>query len=116
MAAHPKSKRSPEPSEDADPTTEEVLHLLGDKYTRQVFEAVTEQPRTGRDVADAADVSRPTAYRRLNDLRDAGLVTAEMTISEDGHHCERFEATAQEFSVFFDDDGIEAVVDSKHRN
>lgn len=62
------------------------------------------------EVAETADVSRPTAYRRLNELRDAGLVRAEMTICEDGHHRERFEAVATSLSVSLDEGGMDAMV------
>jgi predicted transcriptional regulator len=60
-------------------------------------------------VAQAADVSRATAYRRLNDLRDAGLVRTEMMICDDGHHKERFEPVPTSISVSLDD-GIGAMV------
>jgi predicted transcriptional regulator len=105
----PQAKRAADQSQ-TEPTTEELLDLFGDEYTRRVYEAVAERPRSGREVADAADVSRPTAYRRLNDLSDAGLVRTEMVLSEDGHHRERFEAVAESLSVSLGDDGIEAMV------
>lgn len=92
------------------PTATELLDLFGDEYTRRVFEAVSEQPRGGRAVAEAAGVSRATAYRRLNDLRDAGLVTSEPRISTDGHHREQFAATARHLSISLDDGDIEAAV------
>lgn len=119
MAPHlkpPKSKRSPVRSEDADdgPSASELLELLGDEYTRRVFEAVAERPRSGREVTEAADVSRPTAYRRLNALRDAGLVTTEMAISEDGHHREKFEAVVEHIDISLADDGIEAAIGSEN--
>jgi predicted transcriptional regulator len=106
MAAIP---RSTDTDDDAT-TTEELLDLLGDEYTRRVYEAVSERPRGGRAVADSADVSRATAYRRLNDLRDAGLVTSEICIDDDGHHRERFAATARHLSVSLDGGDIEAAV------
>jgi DNA-binding transcriptional ArsR family regulator len=96
---------------DDNTTTEELLDLLGDEYTRRVYEAVSERPRCGRAVAEAAGVSRATAYRRLNDLRDAGLVTSETCIDDDaGHHRERFTATARHLSVSLDGGEIEAAV------
>ena len=104
------SKRPTEHTETSDLTTAELLDLFGDEYTRRVYEVVAEQPRSGRDVAEAADVSRPTAYRRLNDLREAGLIHTEMTICEDGHHRERFEAVSTSLSVSLDDGGIDAMV------
>jgi len=93
-----------------DLTTAELFDLFGDQYTRRVYEAVAEEPRCGRAVAEAADVSRPTAYRRLNDLRDAGLVRTERTICMEGHHREQFEAVAATISVSVDQDGLAVAV------
>ena len=94
----------------ADPTSAELLDLLGNEYTRRVYEAVADRPRSGRAVAEAADVSRATVYRRLNDLQDAGLVRTETVIGEDGHHRERFEAVAESLSVSLEGGAIEATV------
>jgi len=115
MSAHPRpeSARSTDRTDDTAPTADALLDLFGDEYTRRVFEAVAEQPRSGRAVAEAADVSRPTAYRRLNDLRDAGLVSAETAISEDGHHRERFEAAVEGLSVSLSDGDITASVEGR---
>jgi DNA-binding transcriptional ArsR family regulator len=113
MSANPKTSRSThqtERTENNELTTAELLDLFGDEYTRRVYEVVAEQPQSGRAVAEAADVSRPTAYRRLNDLRDAGLLHTEMAICEDGHHRERFEAVATTLSVSLDEDGMDAMV------
>lgn len=104
----PRHDQTEEPA--AELSTEKVLDLFGDEYTRRVFEAVSEQPRGGRAVAQAADVSRPTAYRRLNDLQDAGLVTSEYHVASDGHHREQFSASAQHLSVSLDDGDIKAAV------
>ena len=93
-----------------DLTTGELLDLFGDQYTRRVYEAVVEQPRCGRAVAEAADVSRATAYRRLNALRDAGLVRTEQTIRTDGHHREQFEAVPTSISVSVSQNGLETAV------
>jgi DNA-binding transcriptional ArsR family regulator len=106
----PDAKPSTGRTTDDGPTADELLDLLGDEYTRRVFEAVAERPRSGRGVAEATDVSRATAYRRLNDLRDAGLVTTDVVISENGNHHDRFEAVADELAVSLADGDIEAAV------
>ncbi|MFC5278455.1 ArsR/SmtB family transcription factor [Halorubrum rubrum] len=110
MAVRPQSRHEHAEEPTSPPTTAELLDLLGDEYTRRVFEAVSECPRGGRAVAEAAGVSRATAYRRLNELRDAGLVTSEHHISSDGHHREQFTASARHLSVSLDDGDIEAAV------
>jgi predicted transcriptional regulator len=110
MAVRHQSRHDHTEEPTAELSTEELLDLFGDEYTRRVFEAVSEQPRGGRAVAQAADVSRPTAYRRLNELQDAGLVTSEYHVASDGHHRERFSASARHLSVSLDDGNIEAAV------
>jgi predicted transcriptional regulator len=111
MSAHPslKSANSTDRTEDVSLSATELFELFGDEYTRRVYQAVTAQPRSGRAVAEAAGVSRATAYRRLNELRDAGLVRTEMMVCDDGHHKERFEGVATSLSVSLDD-GLETTV------
>jgi predicted transcriptional regulator len=81
-------------SSDDDPQVgaSDLLDLLGDEYTRKVLEVIAEEPRTAREVSEVASVSRPTAYRRLNDLQEAGLLTVDMVVDTDGHHRKRYEA------------------------
>jgi len=105
----PEANRQPERTE-TDIEPDELFELFGDEYTRRVYEAVADQPRCGRAVAEAADVSRPTAYRRLNDLCEAGLVRTEMSIREDGHHRKRFVTVDGSLSITLGDDGIEAMI------
>jgi predicted transcriptional regulator len=109
VSTTPRSQRQPDWPEEIDLSASELFELFGDEYTRRVYETITEQPRSGRAVAEAADVSRATAYRRLNDLRDAGLVRTEMMISDDGHHKEQFEPVPTSVSISLDD-GIGAMV------
>ena len=111
MAARKPVHRGPNREDTPSPSAAELLDLLGDEYTRRVFEAVSDEPRGGRAVAEEAGVSRPTAYRRLNALKDAGLVTSECEVAIDGHHREPFVASAEQLSVSLDDGDIEAVVE-----
>jgi predicted transcriptional regulator len=89
-----------------------LLELLGDEYTRRVLAAVTEQPRCGNEVIDAADVSKATAYRRLDDLESAGLIGSEMVFDPDGHHRERFHTVVEAIDIEFTPDSISATVET----
>lgn len=79
-----------------------LLELLGDETTRRVLRAVADRPRGGREVAERADVSRPTAYRRLNELQEAGLIATEFALDPDGNHHKQFHATLEELNVQLD--------------
>lgn len=83
-----------------------LLEHLGDEYTRRVLAAVTENRLSGSEVMNAADVSKATAYRRLGDLEDAGLVESEMAFDPDGHHHEKFHAIVESVDITFDEDGM----------
>lgn len=90
-----------------------VLELLGDEYTRTVLEAVLDDHLSGADVAEETGVSRPTAFRRLNELVDLGLVeTRQQVDPEGGHHHKQYRAVVDSVSVTFEPDGFEAVVET----
>ncbi len=101
-------------SADSMPTVaaEQLLELLGDEYARRVLRVVTEQPRTGSEIADAADVSKPTAYRRLERLEEAGLVDSTQRLDPNGHHCKQFHAVVEGIDFEFGADGVSVSVDT----
>ncbi|MFW5956255.1 MAG: ArsR/SmtB family transcription factor [Halorhabdus sp.] len=84
-----------------------ILGLLGDEYARRILTLLVEQPRTGRELAAATDMSRPTIYRRLEQLDENGLVRTEMQFDPDGHHRKRFHATVSEFDFAVGSQGID---------
>lgn len=104
--SQPRSNASVDTNPDC--CTETLLALLGDKYTRAALEAVAEMPRSGREVSACTSMSRPTAFRRLNELETAGLVTTEQHIDESGHHHKRYRSVVEEISFELTADGLAA--------
>jgi len=102
--------RAAESAKDDPVSAEELLELLGDEYTYRVFEAVVEQARTGREIMETAEVSKPTVYRRLERLEEAGLVESGIRVAQDGNHCKEFRAAATGMQVCFETDGFTATV------
>ncbi|TQQ82713.1 ArsR family transcriptional regulator [Halonotius terrestris] len=64
--------------------TAALLSVLGDEYTRAVLTAMEQTAMPARGIADRADVSRPTVYRRLNRLTEVGLVETVTTAQSNG--------------------------------
>jgi len=87
---------------------EELLELLGDQYTRRVLQAVVDEPKSGSEVVDVAAVSKATAYRRLETLKEAGLIEAETVFDPDGHHHEQYRAVVHELSIEIRDGSLSA--------
>jgi len=96
-----------------DPTT--LLDTLGDEYARAALEAVLDRPRSGREVAAATDMSRSTAFRRLNTLVELGLLETDQRIDVDeGHHHKEYRPVLDSFAVTIDDGKIEVILETDH--
>ncbi|MFB6270380.1 MAG: helix-turn-helix domain-containing protein [Halobacterium sp.] len=80
-----------------------VLDALTDPLCRQVL-ACANDPVTARDVAETADLSMSTTYRKLDALTDAGLLETQTELREDGYHTTRYRATVEEATVRIGDD------------
>lgn len=75
-----------------DRTIEDVLDTIGDDYAREILAAISEEPRSAKELADACDLSLPTVYRRIETLQEHDLVVSETAVAEDGNHYEIFES------------------------
>jgi len=87
-----------------------VIDLLNDDYAREFLRVLRNEPKAARELANECGVSRPTAYRRLNRLQEAGLVTDRIEVSDDGHHRRTFSGTIDDVDIELGDDGLEATV------
>lgn len=90
---------------------EDLLALLDDEYTQAILEAIQAEAKPARALAEECNISRPTVYRRLNTLEDAGLVKSGIRISTDGHHRSVFEATVDAFTVKIEANGLSVSVE-----
>lgn len=114
-ASDPPGRRAGSHSDTEQPpglTPSEYLELLGDEYTRCVLQTLLDGPRTGREITDATDISKPTVYRRLARLEEAGLVATTQKIDGDGHHCKEFHVVVETLDVQFGRDGIDVSVET----
>lgn len=113
--AHSRESQSESTDELADePTAEPVvdrtcgeppdlLRLLDDEYARRILTLLAAEPHGGRELSERCEFSRPTVYRRLNRLEDAGLVRSELRLDPDGNHCKEFALARDGLRITFDD-------------
>jgi predicted transcriptional regulator len=87
-----------------------VLDLFGDEYVCDILRALEGDPMPARELAATCDMSRPTVYRRLNRLTDAGLVDSRIAVSPDGHHRKVFRLVVTELHLRIDEDGLTGAV------
>lgn len=109
----PRSARAdPDGTADDEPTVavDELLSLLGDEYACDILRALADESRPARALIDECGMSRPTVYRRLDRLTDAGLVEARTAIARDGHHRKEFSLVVDEIELRLGADGIDGRV------
>lgn len=94
-------------------SADELVDLLGDEMTRQVLETIADDGKGGREIAESLPVSRPTVYRRLNELVEAGLVDTTMVVCPDGHHHKQYRAVLEAARFQLGEGGLTADVQTE---
>lgn len=87
---------------------EALLSCLDDQYTRQILTALQDGPMPARDLVATCDCSRPTVYRRLDDLTATNVVTTAKRYDPDGHHRTVFSLAFGRITFELQPDGIVA--------
>jgi DNA-binding transcriptional ArsR family regulator len=112
LSANPPESPVADGTDSREYDAESLLELLGDEYTQRVLAAIGDDAVTGSELIDRSGVSKATAYRRLDDLQDAGLVESTLHIDPNGHHCEQYQLAVDHLAISFSADGFEVTVDA----
>lgn len=123
MTAHPVpadlNEQADAPSYDEtrslEASAEELLALFGDEYTCDILTTLEEGPKPARTLADECGMSRPTVYRRLNRLADAGLVDERLQYAPDGNHRTEFQLAITTVTFDVGTDGFTGRIDPSDR-
>jgi len=113
----PETDSHPESAERSASTTagvDELLGLLSDEYACRILCALDDEPQSADDILTQCEMSRPTVYRRLEQLTDAGIVEAQSASAADGHHKQEFRCSLGGLSVRIREDGVDGTVHSTH--
>jgi len=89
---------------------DELFGLLGDEYVADILQALSSGEMPARAIADECDMSRPTVYRRLERLTEAGVVSSRLRPESDGHHRQQFRLVIEGVAVQFHEDGFDGRV------
>ncbi|ESP90045.1 winged helix-turn-helix domain-containing protein [Candidatus Halobonum tyrrellensis] len=90
---------------------EEVVDLLGDDYVRTILVETREEPKSVDTLSAACGADPSTIYRRVERLREAGLLVSHQRLDPDGHHYKEYGAALRAVTVRIDPDGYEVELD-----
>lgn len=68
------------------------MDTIGDRYARNVLAQICDRAYSAQEIAQHLDYSKNTVYRRINTLKEHGLVETQTKIVEDGNHYQVHEA------------------------
>lgn len=77
----------------------DVLDALGDSKTRYCCHVLANNHCSAQELSDETGYSLPTVYRRLNALKQAGIIEGRETLDPDGDHYESFFTVVDEIQV-----------------
>lgn len=79
-----------------------VLKALADEYSRSILLSTMQKAKSAVELSAEKNIPISTAYRRLHELQEAGLVAIERsTITEDGKKFDLYRSTVRSVSVSF---------------
>lgn len=90
---------------------EVALELLSDDHARTILQAISDTPRPARELIEVCEGSKPTVYRRLKRLEEAGLVDSSIVLRADGHHRKEFSTDFERVTLDFADGDLVTEVD-----
>lgn len=99
-------------SEDAD--IEAIAALLEDETARTILTETSREPMSATTLAERCDVSKPTVYRRLEDLRRCDLlVETTKPDPSGGHHHTMYSTTLDRIVVEVEDASLTLQIDRR---
>ena len=94
-----------------DPAPADVFALLDDEYARGILKATRQSPMSAPELAADLDASRPTIYRRIDQLQALDLLTEATEVGENGHHRSVYQATLKRITIELEEHEFAVTVD-----
>lgn len=97
-----------------EPDVERIGALLEDPAVRTILTKTSQEPMSATTLSDHCDVSQPTVYRRLEDLRESGLLVEQTQLDPDGgHHRTVYSTNLERITIELSDGTLEVRVDRR---
>lgn len=88
-------------------TIDHLGGLLADPAARRILTETRQDAHSAESLSDASGVSKPTVYRRLDELRVCDLMIEETSLDpEAGHHYTEFRTDLDRIVIDLDEDGF----------
>jgi DNA-binding transcriptional ArsR family regulator len=97
---------------DTDPS--ELLGALVDEDCREILRVTSAQSLSAGEISNACEIPSSTAYRKIEQLTEAGLLSESIRICSSGSHESEYECVVSNVEIELGDDGLDLAVDGRH--
>ncbi|WP_336325283.1 helix-turn-helix domain-containing protein [Halovenus sp. HT40] len=107
--------RSPQRTEQTIEDETEITTLMGaleDADCRAILEATSNEALAATELCDACDLSSSTAYRKVDQLTEAGLLEESIRLSQSGAHTSEYSLAISDLEIDLQG-GLELTVTSE---
>jgi DNA-binding transcriptional ArsR family regulator len=109
--ARPAGRTDEEPTRvTAADSIQSVLDALDDTDCRAILEATRGDSKTASEIADECDLPSSTAYRKIDQLDDADLLTEQLRIRRSGKHVSEYACAVDDITLTVGESGVELAV------
>jgi len=109
MARETRQDRAEDTLDDVE-SVQGVLDALDDEECRAILEATKRDSLTAAEISEECDLPSSTAYRKIDLLADADLLTEELRIRRSGKHVSEHACAIDDVTLSVDDSGVELAV------
>lgn len=91
-----------------------IAAVLEDATARTILTETSQEPMSATTLSDRCGVSEPTVYRRLEDLRECGLLIEQTKLDpEGGHHRTMYATNFERLMVELRDGQLHLQIDRR---
>lgn len=91
--------------------TDRLFELLSDDVVKSILTVTDRRAASAQTLEEHCDASLATVYRRIEELLELGLLSAQTEFQPNGNHYERFESNLDHLAVSLEDGNLEVAVD-----
>jgi len=98
---------------DAEQSIQAVLDALDDPDCRDILDVTGDDALTAGELSEECDLALSTAYRKVDELTDAGLLEERTRISSSGSHTSEYARLVEDVHLSLDDCGVSISVSKR---
>lgn len=84
--------------------------VLDDEFNREILAATSVKPMSANELLEMFEMSKPTVYRRIDELEELDMLKEQLVVDRDGNHYRVFKANLDSAEILLEDGHFDVTV------